>query len=197
MWERAHQLRRNQSAPESDPSEVDVVQGKELRLNIGCGLIKIPGFIGVDIVKTPAVGVQTAAWDLPYKPNTIAEIYSSHMIEHLTPDQQDKALREWHRVLKVGGKLKIRCPNFELYVKEYMNASEDQRFQNPWYLRNIFGWRNKIGQFHYDGFTVGRFERLLPKYGFRVTKCETMRTRASKGIEYRPSGDIICVALKQ
>lgn len=196
MSEQVYQPRRNQSVAENDASEVDVVRGKELRLNIGCGPTKMPGFIGVDIIRTPAVSVQTPAWDLPYSPSTIAEIYTSHMIEHLTPEQQDRALREWHRVLKVGGKLTIRCPNFELYVKEYIGATEDQRFENPWYLRNIFGWRNKPGQFHYDGFTVGRFRRVLPHYGFRVVDCRLKRTRASRGVEYRPNGDIVCVGLK-
>lgn len=176
--------------------EVVVAKGTQLRLNIGCGMAKKKGFVGVDMVKTPAVQVQTSAWDLPYSPNTVAEIFTSHMIEHLTPDQQDQALKEWHRVLKLGAKLTIRCPNFELYVKEYLDATEDQRFENVWLLRNIFGWRNKPGQFHYDGFTVGRFERLLPKYGFKVVSCKATRTRASKGIEYRPSGDVICVAIK-
>ena len=166
---------------------------RKLKLNIGCGTVRMRGYVGVDKFKTSAAQVVAPAHDLPYKPNTVDVIFTSHMIEHLVPSELDAVLKEWKRVLRPGGTLTVRCPNFELYVREYLDASEDERHENPWLLRNIFGWRNKPGQFHYDGWSVGRFHRVMPAYGFTVASCKTVRTRASRGVEYRPSGDIVCV----
>ncbi len=65
------------------------------------------------------------------------EILASHLIEHLPRHDVIRALREWYRVLKIGGKLIVRCPNFELYVREWLEESPDYREGQG--MMNIFG----------------------------------------------------------
>jgi ubiquinone/menaquinone biosynthesis C-methylase UbiE len=173
-----------------------------LKLDIGAGIVKRPGYVSVDLYDDHAQ-IRAPAHDLPYKDGEVDEVFTSHMIEHLPPPELGPALVEWHRVLKPGGRLVIRCPNFELYVKEFLESDCTYRFGQDgmgkgWGIINIYGHQTGgPGYLTRTGFTVERFKRILPRFGFRVTCCETTRTRVSHGVEYRPNGDIICEAVKE
>lgn len=170
-------------------------KGKKLLLDIGSGARPKRGHVGVDKFVDRAGIIPAYAWELPFDDASVDGIYTSHLIEHLKPRELDLALREWYRVLKKGALLTIRCPNFPLYVREFLERGEEWR--DEWGLRNIFGWRNKPGQCHFNGFWVERFQRLLPAYGFTVISCAVVATRARKGVEYRPDGDVLCQAVKR
>lgn len=165
------------------------------KLDIGCGPHKREGFVGVDKYY-PDADVKAPAHELPYGDGEIDEISTSHMVEHLPPDEFIAALKEWHRVLKRGGRLTIRCPNFPLYVREFLEADFEYRW--GWGIRNLLGWQGRgPGYLNRNGFSVRRLRAILPKHGFKILRCETTRTRARKGSpEYRPNGDIVCVCKK-
>ena len=166
----------------------------KLKLYVGCGKDRREGYVGIDLY-AEAADVRAAAWDLPYDDGIVEAIYTSHMIEHLSPKEWELTLVEWRRVLRDGGQLEIRCPNFELYVREYLEG--DYEYRQEWGLINIFGWQDRgPGMLTRTGFTVERLRRELPAAGFKVTRCETTRTRQSKGPEYRLTGDIICECVK-
>ncbi len=57
---------------------------------------------------------------IPFDNNSVSRIYSSHLFEHLTPDQARSCLYECVRVLKNGGEFSIAVPNARLYVEAYM-----------------------------------------------------------------------------
>jgi SAM-dependent methyltransferase len=87
------------------------MQTKGVILNIGCGGKLIPEAINIDI--TPEYGVDMVL-DMVKTPWTFADgsisgIYLSHFLEH-TREPVD-ILKECHRVLKVGGFLKISVPH--------------------------------------------------------------------------------------
>lgn len=166
-----------------------------MKLNVGSGPKEQEGYVNIDKFN-PGVGIIAYAEALPFVDGSIEEILASHLIEHLVPAEQNTVFREWHRVLASGGKLVIRCPNFDLYVKEYLEASNEQRARNPWFLRYIFGWRDRPGQFHCDGFTRDRLQRTLCRYGFEEVSCKLIETRQKRGVQYRPNGDILCEARK-
>jgi ubiquinone/menaquinone biosynthesis C-methylase UbiE len=173
------------------------------KLNIGSGVVRKPGYVSIDKYESKA-DVKAAAHELSmYANGSIEEVLSSHMVEHLPPDEFELALREWHRVLKPGGKLVIRCPNFEVYVKEFIERDDDYRYgkdgsgSKAWGLINIFGHQTGgAGYLTRSGFSVERFQRVLPQFGFRITRCEVMQTREKRGVGYRSNGDIICEAVK-
>jgi predicted SAM-dependent methyltransferase len=98
------------------------------------------------------------------------------MIEHLSPTEFEKAIREWYRVLKWGGKLIIRCPNFELYLREWLNENYSERW--GWGIVNIFGHPDRgEGCLTRNGFTPRRLVALLSSVGFKTLKCEVCETR--------------------
>jgi SAM-dependent methyltransferase len=56
---------------------------------------------------------------LPFKDGEMDYVFSSHMLEHVsTPDHYDM-IKEWFRVVKVGGHVVITVPHMYLYEKRY------------------------------------------------------------------------------
>ena len=57
---------------------------------------------------------------LPHPPDSVDVIFSSHMLEHLWPDQAQFILEECHRVLKPGGALRLIVPDLEVITRAYV-----------------------------------------------------------------------------
>src|SRR5204863_1835543 len=53
-----------------------------LRLNLGCGHVPLEGYINVDMRDVPGVDIVAPVDNLPLEPGSVAEIFSSHLIEH-------------------------------------------------------------------------------------------------------------------
>ena len=48
-----------------------------------------------------------------YKDNSVDLIYASHVVEYFDREEVEDLLREWYRVLKPGGVLRVAVPNFQ------------------------------------------------------------------------------------
>ncbi len=84
---------------------------KRIRLNIGCGIKKIPGWINVDVNPKFAPDL---IWDITkrsrFADDTVEDIYCDNVLEHL--DNFVPVVKEFHRILKPGGRLRIIVPHF-------------------------------------------------------------------------------------
>jgi predicted SAM-dependent methyltransferase len=88
------------------------------KLNIGDGGIEIPGYEGVDIKRGyDAVEIQGTIDD------TYDEIRASHVLEHFPHRKVSDVIKEWVRVLKPGGVLKIAVPDFEMIARQYLSGA--------------------------------------------------------------------------
>jgi predicted SAM-dependent methyltransferase len=81
-------------------------------LDLGCGLRKLPGAVGVD--KNPRSGADLLA-DLdappyPFRPNRFSRIECLNLLEHL--NNLIPVLEELHRLLRPGGWLHLVVPHF-------------------------------------------------------------------------------------
>ena len=72
-----------------------------------------------------------------------------HILEHIPANDSIKAVQEWTRILKTGGKLIIDVPNIAVPMKAIANGLED-----PYAHQMIWGNQANDGEFHYNGFTV-------------------------------------------
>jgi predicted SAM-dependent methyltransferase len=79
-------------------------------IDVGCGNYKIGDF-GVDIDSSVNPDIVCNMWDVPIPGNTQDYIVSCHCLEHTV--YTIKTLKEWHRLLKVGGTLAITVPDGE------------------------------------------------------------------------------------
>jgi ADP-heptose:LPS heptosyltransferase/predicted SAM-dependent methyltransferase len=94
-------------------------------LDLGAGSFKIlPQAISVDnghhsemfgIAMSPDVHVETAEDLSIFGSNSMDFVYSSHLLEHI--ENWNVALKEWWRLVKVGGKLVLYLPHADFYPK--------------------------------------------------------------------------------
>lgn len=78
-----------------------------LNLNIGAGSTVIPGYTAIDRK------LGSEAYPLPYPDNSADNIRASHLLEHFTFADAQAALKEWTRVLKPGGRIRIAVPDLD------------------------------------------------------------------------------------
>jgi predicted SAM-dependent methyltransferase len=82
------------------------------RLNLGCGRFPKAGFENVDWAAGPGVDhvadLATLPW--PFEDNRYDLVNADHLFEHL-PDVFG-VMAEVHRILRPGGRLKMRVPHF-------------------------------------------------------------------------------------
>lgn len=92
-------------------------------LDLGCGASKVwPNFVGVDngkdsdlfgIEMKPDIVVQSCEKLPLFADGVIDCVFSSHLLEHI--DDYRAALKEWWRLVKVGGFLVLYLPHADLY----------------------------------------------------------------------------------
>jgi len=90
-------------------------------LNIGCGNCFHPDWENIDLrPSSPHVKHVDIIKGLPYPGETFDAVYSSHLLEHLSPDQARALLKEMKRVLKKDGIIRIVVPDLEAIARIYL-----------------------------------------------------------------------------
>tara|TARA_B110000879_G_scaffold134833_1_gene176377 strand:- start:10 stop:633 length:624 start_codon:yes stop_codon:yes gene_type:complete len=131
-----------------------------LKVNLGCGLSVVDGWINIDgsptvkLQKLIGVGIIFRAVLKPTFPSVVVYgdvttglklanesvdiLYSSHMLEHLSLTDLKCALVEIKRVLKPGGVFRSVLPDFEVCIKEYL-ASNDEGASTQFLQKTMLG----------------------------------------------------------
>lgn len=140
----------------------DALVAGELRLNLGCGTLPIPGFANVDMRLLPGVDIVAPAGALPVDSGSVTEIFSAHFLEHFSEEELRRTLLPyWTSLLKPGGVFRAIVPDFEMMVSAWIENSIT--FTN---LRSvIFGGQEYEGDFHYTMFTVESMAAILRDSG--------------------------------
>lgn len=84
-----------------------------IKLDLGCGKNKRPGFTGCDSIEFDGVDEVldlTKPW--PWKDGSVDEAHSSHFLEHLTQDERVHFFNELFRVLRMGAQVSIIVPSW-------------------------------------------------------------------------------------
>jgi len=146
--------------------------GHRLDLHLGCGTKYLPGFVNIDANPLQ----KTDVWldvrcGLPFATGSVDSIYSTHMIEHLYPDELDKLLRECARVLKPGGGMRIVVPSLSNAILAFQQKRHDWFYDDfPRHFDSLGGrFSNFVfcdGQ-HRTAFDVSYLDEVLSKAGFR------------------------------
>lgn len=97
-----------ESSALSGGGDGDATRPVAVRLNIGAGGKPIEGYTSFDIKDG-----NDASQRLPYDDGSVDEIYASHVLEHIDPRKIPFVLREWSRVLKPNGLMRICVPDME------------------------------------------------------------------------------------
>ena len=136
---------------------------KGIKLNIGSGMTKYGDYINIDKYSNDA-DLKRDGKNLDYEDESVAEILSEHMLEHISHRNFVDYLDEWYRVLKLQGILKLNIPDFEWCVTEWINSDDKVGFP----LHRIFGSQDGEGQTHFNGFTEDTIRKYLIDVGFQI-----------------------------
>lgn len=105
-------------------------------LHVGCGTVYLDGWINLDL-DAPKIDLKhNLTQKLPFVDNSIDFIYSEHVIEHFTVQQGLALLREFYRVLKPGGVVRIATPDLKYTLFRYFYRWHHQE----WIKRYGYEW---------------------------------------------------------
>jgi hypothetical protein len=122
-----------------------------MKLDLGCGINKREGFVGVDIsadCKADIVhDLRVTPW--PFKDGEVTEVWCSHFFEHLSGPERMAFMDELYRVMKPGAQATLITPYWNS-----MRAIQDPTHAWPpvceaSYLYFNKGWREQNGLQHY------------------------------------------------
>jgi hypothetical protein len=162
----------------------------DARVNVGCGERVVSGYIGCDVRKLPHIEIVCEAWNLSQHAANLAEVYSRHMVEHLTIWEVELTLKDWYRALKPGGQIHIIVPDLRFHIEQYVRANwtdlnwgvltSDARQG----FAGFFGWQRETEfnpeeegspptywDVHKSGFDVKSLAFFLQRAGFVEIEC--------------------------
>ena len=189
-----------------------------IKLNIGCGGNPLKDYINIDQDSLEQIRKRYPEkkfedglilknhdiFNLPFDDSAVDEIKSDSLIEHLNFIQEKKFFTEIKRVIKVGGRLEISTPDFEMAVKQCLAAKDDWKDffrdydeaikQNHWFgnynnipnnrwgylLATIFGSQNGEGQYHRNCYTEKKLIAICKKIGIKIINIERFQWKEDR-----------------
>ncbi len=136
-----------------------------MKLHLGCGERYLEGFTHVDLAKYDHIDYEIPVDNLEiFSDNSIEEIYASHVIEYFDREEIKSVLKEWNRVLKKNGVLRIAVPNLPELIKVYETYNDLNNILGPLYGK----WKidNKT-IYHKTVYDEKSLTSVLEQAGFR------------------------------
>lgn len=126
-----------------------------VRYNLGSGPNQLPGYINIDrSLGTEAYPLKDVA------DGSADEVRASHILEHFPHGLSVAVLKEWARVLKVGGHLKVAVPDFEKIAAAYKDDKCDWPIEGY-----LLGGQTDKNDFHHSMWDKGKLTQALEAAG--------------------------------
>ena len=195
-----------------------ILESDVIKLNLGCGGRPLAGYINVDMdsldqirkrypdreFDDSIVVVDYDLFDLPFSDNSVDEIRSEALIEHLPFIDEPRFFKEVTRVLKPGGKLYLTTVDFEKACETWLKADDkwldfyrndkeailsehwfgthSYKANNRWgYLTATFyGSQNGAGQYHTNCYSEAKFRAICKRLNLAVEKIEKFQWQGDR-----------------
>lgn len=145
------------------------------KVHLGCGKKHLPGWFHVDALPLDHVDHVGRVEVLDFIPdNTVALIYACHVLEHFGRNTYLDALREWHRVIRPGGVLRLAVPDFAAAASLYMQGTLPRGIEDVRGL--VTGGQRDQYDFHGMIFDEASLGDALKSVGFAETRLWDWRT---------------------
>lgn len=156
-----------------------------LRLNLGCGHVPREGYVNVDMRDLPGVDVVAPVDKLPVAAESVAEIYSSHLLEHFESEHLVKTLLPyWRKLLAAGGRFTAVVPDAHAMSIAY--TSGQYPFED--FRAVLFGGQDYDGDYHFNMFTPDSLMGILKAAGFSDLKVTEAGRRNGRCFEFEITG---------
>jgi FkbM family methyltransferase len=123
------------------------------KLNLGSGESPLAGYDNRDI----RTGQQV--YPLPDPDGSVEEVRASHVLEHFPHGEVEAVVKEWARVIKPGGRLRLAVPDFDWIVRNYQNG------RHPDLESFLYGGQLDANDFHKSMFNEEKLKGLLEGAG--------------------------------
>ncbi len=141
--------------------EIDRKYQSKRIADLGCG-VNVPYFDyecevkRFDIDGNVKPDIRCDLRQIPEADETFDVVHSQHVLEHFGRYEAQSIIREWTRILKVGGEFIINVPNLKYAIK---NLYEGKSSHYEWW--QLYGKQSSEYDFHKTGFVPGTLENLL------------------------------------
>lgn len=150
--------------PEPGTDAAPLVKVAEL----GAGLIS-PYFGSAERVKVVRFDIDEKAQPdyrcdirhLPVPDQSFDVVHSRHVLEHFGRDELFKVMREWTRILRIGGELRLSVPNVLHAMVQILMMEDELTPVDPYPWWQLYGQQADERDFHHNGFTPRRVKMLL------------------------------------
>lgn len=157
-------------------------EGKPVRLHLGCGSRLFDHYINIDgeyLRHDPNVVIHDITKPFPLEDNSVDEILTVHVIEHLTRSHVMPMFKEWLRVCRPGGMVAIEWPDLlkmcrEIVANPTVFWSNDRR-QLKRTILGIYGDTERYPDpvmLHKWGYSAESMSRLFQEAGFSRTEIQ-------------------------
>jgi SAM-dependent methyltransferase len=189
-----------------------------IKLNIGCGGRPLRDYINVDMDNLEALRIryptqnfdedlrveQYDIFNLPFEEGTVDYVRAEGLIEHLPFIDEPRFFYEVARDLKTNGVLYVSTVDFELSVKQWLDAEDnwqdfykDDResiMNNHWFgtytyspnnrwgylTATLFGSQNGSGQFHTNCYSEAKLRAICSRLNLRVESIERFQWKGDR-----------------
>lgn len=162
-----------------------------MKLHLGCGRKKLPGWINCDLANN-AYGVRPdVAADLralPFDADTARTIMAIHVWEHFYLHEIDDIIEEWKRVMVPGGRLILEMPCLDK-VARFLSTGKVHPALTLWALYGDPSTIQSEADLHKWCWSMGQIENFLAYHGFHQIEFKEPRY-------HRPERDMRIEAVK-
>jgi len=139
-----------------------------IKINMGCGWRNFgDDWIHIDGGDYDHLDYSSITELSYFEDNSVDLIYASHVIEYFDSEEVQILLKEWHRVLKIDGVLRIAVPNFDALSFLYQSGKiKIENALGPLYGKMHLGDKKIYHKMVYD---FNSLSRLLTSSGFYDT----------------------------
>ena len=161
-----------------NPAKLEQMAGL-VRLNLGAGHVSRPEYLNVDTRALDGIDLVADVRSLPFEGDSVAEIYSSHVLEHFPVEELGKVLLPyWVSLLRPGGEFVAVVPDMETMITEYVAG----RMEFEELREVIYGSQEYDGNFHFNGFSQASIRTLFEDAG--LTEVEVRASGRRNGLCY-------------
>lgn len=133
-----------------------------VRLYLGCGRRRIPGFVHVDPEPAPDLDFVGPIDRLAmFADDSIDLIYASHVLERFGRYDIFDVVSEWYRALRQGGTLRLAGPDFGKAARHYLAHGDIREV-----IGLVVGRQDADGDVHRSLFDEVNLGELLLDVGF-------------------------------
>ncbi len=135
------------------------------KLEIGAGYKPRPGYIHHDIRPLDDIEIVCDAKKFPEEIyEQFDEVFASHILEHFNRFEVKNVLKEWSKLVRVGGIIDIVVPDVREMCQQLVEGHIDLEFFN--YL--MFGGNDYEYNVHKYGFDAALLGDMLAQLGFEI-----------------------------